>query len=302
MGNRANYILKKDNDFDIYYSHWRAINVVQDLTLGQKRFSKFVKKFDKTGELLNEPWIEACVLVDFDNEKLTFWETEVLFETSIREEYLNQLANIWSNWTIRFAEKEMFEIEKELNIKYTSEQKIDLEYGSLEQLSDFSENDEYFSCLVILKENNKYNVKYINGGQEEEITLIGEQIIGKLKQMKNRKLKKENSDNFFSFFIIDIDTNTLWINQSINGLEKELKSLWKDWNINIGNFGYIKLLKKIGINTTNLELKPEKIKKIIQTKIFNRKDNFNPNELAKKFIENMGNDVRFNEHFFQNVK
>lgn len=72
MGNRANYILKKDNEFNIYYTHWRAINVAQDLALGQK-------EFDKEEKLLDEPWIEACVLVDFPQKKLTFWETEMLF-------------------------------------------------------------------------------------------------------------------------------------------------------------------------------------------------------------------------------
>jgi hypothetical protein len=302
MGNRANYILKKDNEFDIYYTHWRAINVAQDLTLGVKRFSKLVKEFDKVDEILSEPWIEACVLLDFDSKKLTFWETEILFKTSIREEYISKLVNIWTNWTIRFAEKEMFEIEKELDIKYTSKQKIDLEFGSLEKLSDFSENDEYFSCLVILKENSECNVKYINGGQEEEITLIGEPIIEKLRQMKNQEFKKENSDDFFSFLIIDIDTKTLWINQSINGLEKELNSLWKDWNVNVGNFGYIKLLKKIGVNTTDLELKSSEKKEIVEKEIFNNKDDFDPNELAEKITENIGNDVKFNEYFFQNVK
>ena len=84
MGNRANYILKRGNDFDIYYTHWKAINVAQDLALGQKQFIKLVKEFDNADELLDEPWIEACVLLDFDSKKLTFWETEMLFETSVR--------------------------------------------------------------------------------------------------------------------------------------------------------------------------------------------------------------------------
>jgi len=302
MGNRANYILKKGNDIDIYYTHWRAVNVTRDLTLGQKRFCDFVREFDRVNELLNEPWIEACVLLNFDNKKLTFWENETLFNTSIREEYLNQLAKIWTSWSVYYAEKEMFEIEKELGIEYSSMQKIDLEYASLDQISDFSENDEYISCLVILRENNEHSVKYVKGVDEEEIALIGEQAIGKLKQMKSRALKKENSDDFFSIFIIDIDTNTLWINQSINGLEQELRSLWKNWNFNIGNFGYLELLKKIGIDTIDVKLTPQEIQETMQTVIYNRKDDFDPNELANKLVKDMGNDLKFNEHFFQNIK
>lgn len=300
MGNRANYILKRGSGLDIFYSHWRAINIAQDLMLGERKFTTLVQQFSKANELLNEPWMEACVLLDFDQKRLTFWETEVLFETSIREEYLNQLKSIWTGWTIKFAYNEMFDIENELSIQYTAKQKIDLEYGSLEKLSDFSNDEDYFSCLIIIKESGKHSVKYVNGGHEEEIALIGELVIDKLKLMENRKLKREGNDDFFGLLIIDIDKKNLWVNMSINGLKHQLRFLWKNWNINTGNFGYIKLLREIGIDTMELELSPENVKKSI-TKIANGNDNFNPNDLAEKLIGKMGENIQFNEHFFENV-
>ena len=302
MGNRANYILKKDNDFDIYYTHWRAINVAQDLTLGQKQFIKLVKEFDKVDELLNEPWIEACVLLDFNSKKLTFWETEMLFETSVREEYINQLEKIWENWSINFVENEMYGIEKELEIEYTTQQEVDLEYGSTDNLSDLPDGEDYFSCLVVIKENKQHFVKYVYGGQDDQLALIGEPVIDRLKQLQNRKLKKENSDDFFSCLIMDLDEKELWVNQSIIGLKDELESLWKNWKINVGNYGYIKLLRKVGIDTSNIQLNINETKKIINTEILDRKDDFNPNDLAKKLVSEMGNDIKFNENFFQNVK
>jgi hypothetical protein len=302
MGNRANYILKKDNDFDIYYTHWRAINVAQDLALGQKQFTKLVKEFDKADELLNEPWIEACVLLDFDSKKLTFWETEMLFETSVREEYLNQLGKIWTNWSISFAENEMYDVENELKVEYISNQEVDLEFGTTENLSDMPDGEKYFDCLTVIKENNQHSVKYVFGGQDDQLALIGESVIVRLKQMQNRELKKENSDDFFSCLIIDLDKKELWVNQSITGLKDELQSLWNNWKINVGNFGYIELLRKVGIDTSEIELKLDETKKIVSTEILNRKDDFNPNDLAKKLVNEMGKDVKFNENFFQNVK
>lgn len=195
----------------------------------------------------------------------------------------------------------MYDIEQQMQIEYTSKQKIDLEFGSLENLTDFQEDDEYFSCLIILIKNGKHFVRYINGGQEESISLIGDSIIDKLMSMKDRELKKENSDDFFSFFIIDNHNKTLWINQSITGLKSELKKRWGNWSINVGNFGYIKLLKEIGIKTSELEITNDVSKKIVSD-FLNKKDTFNPNSLAKKLTEEMGEDVQFNEHFFQNIK
>ncbi len=301
MGNRANYILKKDKDFDIYYTHWRAINVAQDLALGQKQFIKLVREFDKADELLDEPWIEACVLLDFDSKKLTFWETEMLFETSVREEYINQLEKIWENWSVNFSENEMYGIEKELEIEYTIRQEVDLEFGSTDNLLDLPDGEDYFSCLAVIKENKQHFVKYVYGGQDDQLALIGEPVIDRLKQLQNRKLKKENSDDFFSCLIIDLDEKELWVNQSIIGLKDKLQSLWKNWKINVGNFGYIKLLKEIGIKTSELELTNDESREIVSD-FLNRNDTFDPNSLAEKLTKEMGEDVQFNEHFFQNIK
>ena len=38
MGQRANYIIKKDNQLTIHYHHWRAINIFPDLYLGENAF------------------------------------------------------------------------------------------------------------------------------------------------------------------------------------------------------------------------------------------------------------------------
>ncbi len=302
MGHRANYIIKNENSFDIYYTHWRAQNIAQDLVLGPNRFTMFVKEFDKSNELLNEPWVEGCVLVDLPLQKLTFWENELLENSSVREEYLKYLQNIWTNWSVNFAQNEMYDIENELHIKYTSKQKIDLEFGSLENLSDKLEDKIYFSCLVIIKENDKHYIKYVDGGLGDQIALIGETVINKLKTLKNRELKNENSDDFYSCLAIDIDNKTIWVNYAIIGLREELESLWKNWAIHVGNFGYIKLLKEIGIDTTELELSSDEIKNMITNEIFNRIDDFNPNDLAKKLAKVMGEEVKYNEHFFQNIK
>lgn len=301
MGNRANYILKTKESLEIYYTHWRAINVAQDLALGKKEFVKLVKEFDKAEFLLNEPWIEACVLINFPEKKLTFWETDTLFETSVREEYLKQLKKTWAGWKIQFAENEMYGIESELKIEYISNQEINLEFVTTENLSDLENRENYFSCLVVIKENNQYFTKYVNGGRDDQLALIGEPVIDLLKQMQNRKLKKENSDDFYSCLMIDLDNNKLWVNQSITGLKDKLQSLWKNWEINVGNFGYIKLLKEIGIKTSELELTKNESKRIVAD-FLNVKDTFDPNSLAKKLTEEMGKDIQFSEHFFQNIK
>ncbi|MBI1183268.1 hypothetical protein GC194_03280 [bacterium] len=300
MGDRANYIIKRDKKFDIFYTHWRAILVAHDLTMGPNKFIQFVKQFDKADHIIDQPWIQACVLVDTDFKKLTFWELEILDESSIREEYLRQLASIWDGWSVQYAENEMYDIEKELNITYTKNQQIVLRRGALERIEDFVESKGYYSSVVVLIENGDVSVKYVKGGSNDEIALIGEEIIDKLRPMKDRELLREfnDDDNFICPVIIDIDHKAIWLDQTTIGLETALKSIWKDWQINLRNFGYIKLLNLVGINTNDLKLSAKEVKEFVRSEIFEQEDQFDPNLLAQTLKENIGHDITFNKHFF----
>ena len=110
MGQRGNYIIKTKDKVDIFYTHWRANFIVNDLLLGSKKFIDFIKQFDQKEELINEPWIEGCVFINMDSKKLLFWEIEQLFEFSVRQKYLEKLNEVWEGWEITFAEKEMYDI------------------------------------------------------------------------------------------------------------------------------------------------------------------------------------------------
>ena len=158
MGQRGNYITKSNGRLDIYYTHWRANLIANDLLLGSKNFLKFIRQFDKHEEIIDEPWIEGCVLLDFDTKRLVFWEIEQLYEYSIRQAYLETLAEKWKGWNIQFAEKGMYDIEKLINIDYTSRQEVSLEKIDIEEVINDTV-DEYVSCYVLLKRENNLELK-----------------------------------------------------------------------------------------------------------------------------------------------
>lgn len=299
MGQRGNYIIKTKDKVDIFYTHWRANLIVNDLLLGAKKFINFARQFDQKDELINEPWIEGCVLIDMDSKKLLFWETEQLFEFSVRQKYLDKLEEIWSGWEITFAEKEMYDIENELNVNYTSRQEKDFEKIEIEKIINDSV-DDYVSCLVIIKRDDKFELKKLYSGSDESIALLGTQLISILDSKPSEQIQTESSVDVCDILLIDCDNKTLLINQNITGLENELVNIWDGWDIEAGNFGYVNLLEKAGYDSAGIRMYEDEISERM-SEIMNNKDDFDPVKTAEKILET-DKYVKFNPDFFENVK
>lgn len=133
MGQRANYILIEGNQSDIHYHHWRANTIFADLYLGEKQFIKFVKTCKIVEVLLDEFWMEGCVVLDIANRNVHFWSLE--FEITSRfDSNLLELQRQWPGWRVILARNRMYDIEKVLGINYIAQQEFPI-------LSTFEPND-----------------------------------------------------------------------------------------------------------------------------------------------------------------
>ena len=121
MGQRANYILVEGGNQTIHYSHWRANRIAADLYLGEKRFLEFVRNCRVNDVLLNEVWIEGCVVIDFLKKGLYFWSCEFA-QPSIEGLYLKELRKKWRGWNVNLLYNRIYDVEKILNIDYISKQ------------------------------------------------------------------------------------------------------------------------------------------------------------------------------------
>jgi hypothetical protein len=299
MGQRANYIIQTHNNIDIYYTHWRANYIVSDLLLDQRKFMNFVNRFDKESELIQEPWIEGCVYLNIELKELLFWEIAHLHHYSVRTEYISLLRNKWPGWSIKFAEKEMYDIEKALDIDYTSVQETDFEKTDINTLINDSSED-CVSCSVVIKSYGEFLFKTLYTVSDEELVFLGEEIVDILLQKPSKKFMREADINLPEIVVIDCDEKRLYINQSITGLKEAICNLWPLWNIECGNFGYINMLNKIGYDSSGLIMSNELVNNAI-SEITEIKDTFNPIQAAKRIIED-DKDIKFNPHFFEDIK
>lgn len=300
MGQRANYIIKEHDKLTIHYNHWRANSIASDLYLGEKRFLKFVSECQLNDEIMNEPWIEGCVIIDPIKKSLYFWSSEFNNYTSVDDYYLKQLSKKWEEWNLVILKNEMYDAEKILAIDYIVKQEFQaIEKPSKEDVIA-DKVEEWIATLVIIKEGLSLFVTKTGNLYAESIIYYGQDIIPVIKNKPNHSLPKERDDCTNQCVLIDEENKIVIYNRSVIGLVETCKKLWPDYKIIIGDYGYIETLRLAGIETSELELLEEEIKSQFK-ELIQVHDNFNPFEMAEK-IKQEHNDVQFNPDFFDIVK
>ncbi|MGX7666727.1 hypothetical protein [Flavobacterium pedocola] len=300
MGQRANYILKDGNQLTIHYNHWRANCIAPDLYLGEKKFLEFVQECQLDDEIIDEPWIEGCVIIDQTNKALHFWSFEFSRDTSVIEYYLNQLSKKWSGWKLNILKNRMYDAEQVLGIDYISKQEFKpIDRASKEEIL-VDKPVDWCTTSVIIKEELSLFITMIGNFNLEKIISYGQEIIPEIKNKKNYDLPKEGENGSYQCIVIDQEKRKVFITESSLGLSESCKDFWSDYDLVFGDFGYIEALRLAGIDTSELLLPKEEIEAQFAEMVQND-DNFNPFELAE-FIKQENTDVEFNPAFFDNVK
>lgn len=106
MGHRSNYVIVEGTGFSLYYSHWGAITVPEDLFWGPHRAMNFVRhqKLCRPDGWLDQTWAEGGALIDPVGKRLLlFGGDEIGGEVPVRRLYLSLLEAVWGEWRVDWA-------------------------------------------------------------------------------------------------------------------------------------------------------------------------------------------------------
>ncbi len=106
MGQRANLILVQNKQYDLFYSHWAANTLPQDLFWGPDfamAFIKIQRRVDESG-WLDDIWAEGGAVVDQDTRQLLlFGGEDIRFDVPLRRVYIELLGKVWKDWRVQWA-------------------------------------------------------------------------------------------------------------------------------------------------------------------------------------------------------
>lgn len=106
MGDRANYAIRENGQVELYYSHWGAATVAEDVSWGPAKTEAFIRRNEPTTEWLDDVWAQGGIALDKDNRLLTYYYTEWPDEEDLRRAYESLLEETWrgSAWSVGRAQ------------------------------------------------------------------------------------------------------------------------------------------------------------------------------------------------------
>jgi hypothetical protein len=105
MGNRANFVIVKDQDWQLYYSHWGGCRMLDALIGGPDlalRYAHSLRPCAKD-EWVSPSWADGGAVVDLDRRRVLFFGDELMVEMQERRALMCTLAAVWPEYAICWA-------------------------------------------------------------------------------------------------------------------------------------------------------------------------------------------------------
>lgn len=102
MGDRANYAILGEGSYQLFYSRFGAVTLLQDLAGGPAAVFDFVRNQEPAEHWLDDIWCEGAALIDTVNKILLYfsWHHDGVADRARR---LADIENAWPGWTARWA-------------------------------------------------------------------------------------------------------------------------------------------------------------------------------------------------------
>ncbi len=111
MGHRANLLVVREGESELYYSHWAAITLPHDLFWGPRHALAFTEAQRPVDGWLDEVWAEGGSVIDTDRRILRLFGGEDLrYDAPLRRLYLALLAIVWQGWDVGWADEGIAEL------------------------------------------------------------------------------------------------------------------------------------------------------------------------------------------------
>ncbi|BBX26621.1 hypothetical protein GCM10009632_42820 [Mycolicibacterium alvei] len=105
MGNRANFVIVENGEWQLYYSHWAGCRMLDALAFGPEFALRYVKalealpRTDWTCPL----WSDGGAVIDVDRKRLLFFGDELMCDMPIRRAMFVVLIAMWPDYEVGWA-------------------------------------------------------------------------------------------------------------------------------------------------------------------------------------------------------
>ncbi len=305
MGQRANCIIIKNQQWNLFYDHWVANRLDNELFWGPNYASKVIHKMHKMedkSDWLDDAWCEGGALLDFDRKILLWFGGEdIYFDIYLRKTFLHLLANNWPEWHIWWASEGIADLGKYVQINQ-NHFKTDNKPSIDQKFRKFDGQPEDSSFLLSIERNHQISVARIKGNDES--LELGECQLDSLLGFKTSVLINFYGRAPEAGMHLNLDSQVMkyWSSTPNMGFSNKISTAWPSWTcINISE-----------IFEKHLEMVKDKVKgihpvdsQIYQKALIDQLKNschYNRSNPVKDISERLKNNLKVNEWTSCHVK
>lgn len=105
MGNRANFVIVENGDWQLYYAHWAGCRMLDALIGGPELALRYARSLRpcRQFEWIDPIWADGGALIDLDRCRLLFFGDELMVEMAERRAMLAVLPALWPGYSVGWA-------------------------------------------------------------------------------------------------------------------------------------------------------------------------------------------------------
>jgi hypothetical protein len=106
MGHRASYAIRAGGNVEVFYSHWGALTVPQDIFWGPEHAEEFIRLQVEGEQWLDDVFGEGGVALDKDTRTAAWYGGETLTHPPIADAFVPLMEAVWRRfgWNVRHVE------------------------------------------------------------------------------------------------------------------------------------------------------------------------------------------------------
>lgn len=234
MGQRANLIVIRDGQWELYYDHWCANRLDRELFWGPQLATEFVQgrePVDRDSGWLDDVWCEGGAVIDHDQRVLVWFGGEdIMGEPMERAVHARAMAHVWAGWEIRWARRGIVDLATYVGVPtedMRSARGTDREYRGL---SVDSENPDYNDVAVSIVDATGLGALRMSGEIEDLEFGLG-QLSELLEYPRSDGVSFDDLPRFGVHLDVELRRFSLWAGNNTEADFGHLAAVWPGWEV-----------------------------------------------------------------------
>ncbi len=288
LGERANYVLVRNGQWQPGYSHWGAIEIARDIFWGPEHALRMIESCEPAESWLDEVWCQGAALMDEDRQHLLFFGGgDLEHNLPLRQVYLQMLTHFWPGWDVEWAHEGLLDIVRYLGVDSSKIVVRDSDYetcpklGRIRSLRRQGPNEQGV-WFTIRDADGRLADNYFKDAMQT-LLLAGPALLDRFPRRLIDQIPPEDRVKGGAWIDVRPKELIFWRAESVPELERRFGAKWPGWSVRRQTEGWQTQLELSGRRAPDLRADPAKLVRDV-FKIVLGESSFHPKNVLEQMM------------------